>query len=391
MNAPQSKDELNAWLVNLAESVKLREGVEGVYRALWSLHQNPGISTHDWSWHVQIPVPVMAALRRELEKRDVLQQVRTLKTTPQGEDILKRLFGRPKEVSLVCPACDGRGNVLPPQAMPLVERFVDICDERPDPDVSLDQSHATPETGILKALFLLNKGLLGRSLFFMGDDDLISIACYLVREAVYDSHEPLGRIVVADIDNAYLELIQKHSDKRIETFIYDARESLPIELQSCFDVGITDPPYTPNGIQAFAGRCRQSVGDSGRLLLSFPPPGGADYADIQRKLLDIGWRLDEIHPQFNEYEGASMHAHHSTLFVCETFQPLSPDIDSNLRYTSFYTGERKAPGGRYECTMCETRYDVGPGREWKTIDELKQSTCEECGNDRFKRVGSLDS
>ncbi len=386
MKQPESIEELNQWLDQLAKSVKLREGVEGVTRALWSLYQNPGISTHDWSWHVQIPVPVMAALRRELEKRDVLKHVRTLITTPNGEAVLERLFGNPEALPFICSSCQGRGNLLPPQAMEIVEQFAEICDERPDPNVTLDQSHATPETGILKALFLLNKGLLGRSLFFMGDDDLASVACYLVRQQVYSSQEGLGLIASVDIDQPYLKLIENVTKRTVNTYSYDARDNLPKDLSGSFDVALTDPPYTLNGATTFAYRCRQATKDQASFILSMPPPGIDEWWDIQHSLLQMGWSLRETHPQFNEYEGASIHAHSSSLYLWEKSSRPSPEIEIDLRYTSFYTGERRTPSGVYACTLCEAEYDVGLDKAYKTVQELKASGCDECENDRFQRL-----
>ncbi|MBZ0254714.1 bis-aminopropyl spermidine synthase family protein [bacterium] len=388
MKQPETIEELNLWLDELSKAVRLREGVEGVTRALWSLYQNPGISTHDWSWHVQIPVPVMAAMRRELEKRDFLQQVRTLITTPNGDAILERLFGNPGAMPFTCISCQGRGNVLPPQAMPVVEEFASICDERPDPDMTLDQSHATPETGILKALFLLNKGLLGRSLFFMGDDDLTSVACYLVRKQVYQDQKGLGTIASVDIDSPYLDLIREVTKKQVETYQYDAREDLPSDLAGRFDVALTDPPYTLNGASAFAYRCREATKPQGLFVLSMPPPGVDEWWEIQHNLLQMGWSLRETHPQFNEYEGASIHAHASSLYLWEKSSRPSPEIQINLRYTPFYTGERRIPGGKYECTMCSTEYEVGPGKPFASVQELKLRGCDECGNDKFRRVSA---
>ncbi|MDP8245299.1 MAG: bis-aminopropyl spermidine synthase family protein [Candidatus Hinthialibacter antarcticus] len=386
MKQPETIEELNLWLSELAKSVRLREGVEGVTRALWALYQNPGISTHDWSWHVQIPVPVMAALRRELEKRDVLKEVRTLVTTPNGDAVLERLFGNPGAMPFLCSSCQGRGNVLPPQAMQVVEEFAAICDERPDPDMALDQSHATPETGILKALFLLNKGLLGRSLFFMGDDDLTSVACYLVRKQVYQNQDGLGTIAAADIDSPYLDLIQEVTDKSVETLVYDARTDFPSDWQGKFDVALTDPPYTLNGASAFAYRCREATTPQGTFILSMPPPGVDEWWDIQQNLLQMGWSLRETHPQFNEYEGASIHAHASSLYLWEKSSRPSPEIELDLRYTPFYTGERRAPGGTYACTLCGTEYEVGPEKECASVQELKSNGCDECENDKFRRV-----
>lgn len=386
MNRQERARELYEWLADLAHSVKLREGVEGVSRSLWTLYRHEGISTHDWAWHVQIPVPVLAAMRRELEKRDIIKKGNRIFLTGAGKDWLSRLFGRPQDMQVECHACQGRGSVLPSQALAIVEEFADLCDQRPAPDVTLDQSHATPETGVLRAIYLLNKGLLGKRLFFMGDDDLVSVACYLVRRHVYPNPEELGAIVIADVDAEYLNLASEFSDGFIEGRLYDAREPLPAELHGEFGVTVTDPPYTLNGVSAFAHRCAQAASAQGVMLLSMPMPDANSLSQIQRNLLEMGWVLRGVEPHFNEYEGASIHAHTSTLLYFEKSSFSSPEIEGNLRYTDFYTGERRPPSGVYECTACGTLYDVGPEKEYTTVHELKSSGCHECENDRFRRV-----
>ena len=58
-------------------------------------------------------------------------------------------------------------------------------DARPTVDQRLDQSHATAETAVRRALFLYeNDALEGRSVVVLGDDDLTSLAIAVVAEAL---------------------------------------------------------------------------------------------------------------------------------------------------------------------------------------------------------------
>ncbi len=385
-NYNNSTDETNL-LAELADSVRLREGIEGITRAFWIIRSGQARSTHEWSRKLKIPVPVLAALRRELEKRDLLRPGQGLELSDRGRKILDGLFGGMEAPDMNCPSCKGEGRVIPPQAMPVLDEFKTICERRPDVDVTLDQSHATAETGIRKALLLLEKGLLGRSLFFVGDDDLISVACWLVRRRFQRQSGKLNPMCVVDIDRRYLDLIQEVTNGEIAVREYDVRSDLSDDLRGAFMVALTDPAYTVNALTAFCKRAYEALGDPGTLFLSMPIPDTGTLRTIQRNLLDMGWGINEIYPQFNRYYGASIHAHVSSLFICEKDSSIPPEKLFELRYTPFYTGEVRQPGGQYECALCGAVHQVGPSEECKTIQDLKQIGCAECGNSTFHRIG----
>lgn len=377
------------WLSEIAKSIQLREGVEGVIRALWTLYGGKVHSTRDWSAALQIPVPVLAAMRRELERRSILETGPKLRLTETGAATLNALFGEQERLDQTCAVCQGTGRFLPPEAMPVLEEFRAYCDQRPQADVTLDQSHATPETGISKALLLLERGLLARPIFLMGDDDLISIACYLVRKRFIPKADKLGVLAVADIDSRYLELIDKASQREIQVREYDVRNDFPDDWREKFAVALTDPAYTENGITAFSYRCCNALEESGTLLLSMPFPEAPSLSAIQKNLLEMGFAVREILPGFNRYHGASLHASRTNLIIGEKIY-LPPEKSFSLRYTPLYTGEVRLPGSIYACTMCETRYKVGPGTNFLTIQDLKKSSCGECGNEVFRRLSAWD-
>jgi hypothetical protein len=99
---------------------------------------------------------------------------------------------------LVIPA--GLGSVL--------EEFAGICAERPACDVTLDQSHGTPDTGIRRSLVLIEKGLVsGRRVAFLGDDDLVSLALGLVLRTL-GNPAGLTPLLVLDIDERFVSFIR---------------------------------------------------------------------------------------------------------------------------------------------------------------------------------------
>jgi N4-bis(aminopropyl)spermidine synthase len=387
--SPNHTETIKTWLAEIADAISLREGIQGVTKALWELHRENAHTTRHWSRTIHIPVPVLAALRRELEKCGLLEQGDQLKLTPGGKEKLQTIFGTSRCSDTLCPTCHGVTQILPPEAYPVLEQFRELSQTRPEVDVTLDQSHATPESAIRKALFLLNRGALADSIFFLGDDDAISLACLLVRQHFLTSTAPFGRLCVADIDTRYLEYLASISEGRIETIQYDVRHDFPLELTDSFKTVLTDPAYTENGVTLFSYRCIQACQKGGTLLLSMPMFSPNILRNIQLNLLQMGWAISGILPRFNEYVGASVHAHGSCLFICERENEVPPEKSISLRYTPLYTGDMRSPGGVYECTACGNRVTVGPKEEWKTIQQLKQEGCFECENHSFKRIQSV--
>lgn len=388
MNQNETND-FSIDLADLAQAIRLREGVEGVQRALWVLYSQDIPSTRVWSAELRIPVPVLAALRGELERRNVIESGRGYRLTNAGRSWLAEIFSIRETISSTCPSCQGSGRVLPSEIYPILEEFSEICADRPAADVTLDQSHATPETGIRKALMLLEKGLLAEPLLFLGDDDLISVACHLMRRRF--ASENAAEIRVLDIDTRYLDYINTVTSGDVATQQYDVREAIPQDLPGKFKVAFTDPAYTSNALTAFSFRCMQALQKEGLLLLSMPVPDLNTYHHLQKQLISMNFVLQEIHPNFNQYFGASLHAHVSTLFVCQKTVAQEPNESSFLHFSPFYTGETRITGGIYECTLCDTIYKVGPGEEYITVQELKEAGCHECGNTFFRRLGSRSS
>lgn len=377
------------WIADLAKAIQLREGVEGIIRCLWALYGKNIRSTRDWSAAVQIPVPVLAALRKELEKRNILNPGPKLSLHESGFHQLETLFGKQEWIDTSCLACHGTGRFIPPEIMPVLEEFKGLCEKRPNADVTLDQSHATPETGIRKALLLLEKGLLSRPLFLMGDDDFISLACLLIRKRFISNHEKCGTIMVADIDSRYLDSIRALSQEQIQVRHYDIRDELPTDLHDRFSVALTDPAYTENGITVFSYRCQEALETHGTLLLSMPFSDGLALGAIQTHLLNMSFVFREIHIGFNRYHGACLHASQTNLIIAEKIG-LPPEKSIRLRYTPLYTGDIRTPGAIYSCSACNIQYPVGTDCKYLTIHELKKAGCENCGNNVFRRISARD-
>src|SRR5262249_50878194 len=99
----------------------------------------------------------------------------------------------------------------------------------------------------------------------------------------------------------------------------DLRIALPEPLHDRFDLVVTDPPYSPEGVGLFAARGIQAIRrhDSGRLILAygFPPASPALGLKVQRALSSLDLVYEAVLPGFNHYDGAQAIGSRSAQYV----------------------------------------------------------------------------
>ena len=229
----------------IAASMYLKEGEEAVRRVLTQIHRAGKIGTKDLARASRLPIPVTAAIRRELEKAGLVARRGGAVLTKRGEQYVSGVLG----VEL------GQPQAVHKEQGDLVKRLSKYTEMRPPAAPELDQAHATPGTAIKRAKYMQRGGDLdGRRILFLGDDDLTSVAAGLVGNP--------REITVVDIDERILELIEKASTiekSNIECIQHDLRYPLREELLGRFDVFYTDPPYTAEGVKLFLSRGLQAL------------------------------------------------------------------------------------------------------------------------------------
>jgi len=141
----------------------------------------------------------------------------------------------------------------------------EIITGRALPKRSLDQFDATVDTVLRRVQFLEREGALARTkILFLGDYDLTSVA-------VAKKGGP-AEIHVVDIDGDLLSLIQKVADTNhfpIQTHLQDLRLDYPPPLLAAFDVVVTDPPFTLNGVKLFLLHALRALAPNGRIYCCF--------------------------------------------------------------------------------------------------------------------------
>lgn len=197
-----------------------------------------------------------------------------------------------------------RDSNLHPELSP---RFRDIAEKIRElnskiaPQNRFDQAPLMPEASVRKAAYAINRAdVAGKSIACVGDDDLISIVLAL-------SGTPT-RILAIDIDKYLLEAIEEFSEKNnmtIETLQLDLREPIPPPYRNSFDLFITEPPDTVNGITLFVSRgvelLKQGEGMIGYVGISptaCPPRG---LLQIQQNFAHMALLITDRLPKYSDY------------------------------------------------------------------------------------------
>ncbi len=366
----------------VASAVGLQEGPEGVAQVLRLLGASGKQTLKELARSARLPVPVLAAVRHELEARGVLLREGGLLLSPLGEELLRQLGG--PWVPAACPTCSGTSTVVPERYHPVLHELERRWANRPEVDVRLDQSFALPESNLRRTLFALDRGaLLGRRVLFVGDDDAGSVAvALLARELRSEVH-----VAALDIDARVLDYLRSTSEGlRVELIEHDVRQPLPDALRGRYDTVFTDPPYTLPGLELFLSRALEATGGvrGSQLFLSFGhrPPGEA--VRLLDTLSRLGLALAELRPAFNRYEGASVLAGTSDLYHLVATEGAQPSV-TGAQEGGIYSGELRPRSRVYICLGCGASYTVGPGKELQTIEALKAGGCSQCGARRFKQ------
>lgn len=335
-------------LTLIAERAQLAEGTEGVISVLLTMFRFPSLKNKKVSQKTGIAIPALAAVRGELVKADIIEKKNFL--GEKGREWIRKNLGLRFDF-------DPLPNILDvslpkiPDALSSIMKITNILNERPEPDFALDQSHATPNTVINRSLYLLKRGALeGRKIIFLGDDDATSLAVGLLNLA--------EKITVIDIDPNIIDFLSKSASNlsltNYNVIPYDLREPCPTNVINEYDVVVTDPPYTNEGLRLFLKRTQQvlrtSIEINGiphdvigkKCLLCFGNKPPREMLHVQSSILDHGFTFNEMIPYFNIYKGASILGQFSHLYYLQLTRALSSiGNDLSLKLNPIYTSEVK--------------------------------------------------
>src|SRR6478672_3697369 len=241
-------------LKSVAEKAQLREGPQGVedaLRAIYRAQSEPGgepLTARTLARIVRLPVPVVTALRRELEKAGAVEPGPHIALTAEAYETVREEWGWGVTAgeaggstnSVICQSCGGTGiSPSGPQWDAVLAALRRHFKDNPRVDVALDQSHCTPETNLRRVALMYEHGALaGKHVLVLGDDDSVSAAVAMTGKVLSPAGKLARRVIAVDTDNrilTHLRDIAVAEEVLIGLVRHDLRKPLPRDLQGEFD------------------------------------------------------------------------------------------------------------------------------------------------------------
>lgn len=208
-------------------------------------------------------------------------------------------LGKFQGIEARCSCCSGTGYSINEFYSSVLSNYREMCKERPPAIEKFDQGFISEEGVVRRLEFIHERGDIYGRFFVVGDDDLFSIALSLTglpRE-----------VVVVDIDERLVNFINRVSKAKVlnvSAFVYDVQRELPEEFKKSFDVFVTDPVETVEGIKLFLSRgvsTLKGAGCSGYFGLTTLEASRKKWFEIEKMILEMGFVITDIRRRFNVY------------------------------------------------------------------------------------------
>lgn len=206
-----------------------------------------------------------------------------------------------------------------------------------NPKRELDQFFATENTTVKKALVVGKLGLVKlNNIAILGDDDFVSIALTL-------KYKNISEVTVFETDKQLIDkinLVAKDYKLNINCIEYNAKDLIPANFKNKFDLVLTDPPYTDNGIELFLDRAISLIKQNGYVFLnygnSFKTP--EKYIRIQEIFNKYSLFIKNVFYNFNQYNGAVSIGSNSSLYI---LQSTNTTKAGDVSFKNIYTFEER--------------------------------------------------
>ena len=144
------------------------------------------------------------------------------------------------------------------------------------------------------------------------------------------------------MEEAFNSLYLQSSDYNLKINLveFNAKNKIPSQFVNKFDVVLTDPPYTENGIELFLDRCISLLSPHGHIFLNY---GNSlktleKYVRIQEIFNKYNLFIKNCFYNFNQYNGATSIGSNSSLYILQT--TLATKV-SNVSFENIYTFEER--------------------------------------------------
>lgn len=383
---------MNNYLQKVNKSVTIEEGKQAIQNILINIYFKEGISTKELARVNLLPIPVIAAIKKEFIKYELLTQARGVRLTEKGRLFIEEelgFYGLNKELYIKLLSEPWKEHK---EIKEIKEILSKIFINRPQADVTIDQSKCTVDTAIKRAVLCLkNSSLIGKKILCVGDDDLVSIALgFLLKKLFINMECCKTTICVIDIDKRILDYISEVAEGEklpVKCEQVDLRLPLSKKFRKQFDCFFTDPPYTLQGMKLFLSRGVEALKNERgiKIFLSFAHKSQEFELTMQKCFVDMGLTISEILTEFNAYDGAGIIGGVGQMIVLKTTSKIRTLIKTYYK-ESIYTGELKITVRSYICKECGEIIKVGVLEKFKTIEELKVKGCYKCNNSIFHLV-----
>jgi len=380
------------YLETVNKNVNIDEGVQAITNTLINIYFKEGISTKELARKNFLPIPVITAIKKELIKCDLVVQDRGIRLTRKGRGFVEQNLGfYGLNIELYTKLFSESWKDIK-EINEIKESLNEVFINRPQADVTIDQSKCTVDTAIKRAVLCIrNSALIGKRILCLGDDDLVSIALgFLLKKLFNDIRYSKTKIFVIDIDNRildYISSIAKKEELPINSEYVDLRLPLPESFKGQFDCFFTDPPYTLQGMNLFLSRGLEALKNERGLniFLSYAHKSPEFELNMQKCFVDMGLMVSEILTAFNNYDGAEIIGNMGQMIILKTTSS-SKSLIENCYQEPIYTGELKVTVRLYKCKECGEIMKVGFSERFNTIEELKEKGCYKCNNRIFQLI-----
>lgn len=237
----------------------------------------------------------------------------------------------------------------------------DLIKSREKADLDLDQNYVT-EDSIIRRLQVIGDLINGQRVLAIGDGDLTATSI-----AIFGNP---SEVVVTDIDRRLTDLlfeVNMEYDLPVRFVYHDMRIKIIEILLNQYTMIIMEPPHSKAGITVFLSRAMQCIqaGYQDRVFVSVMSSGPIrSFFNEFCKIHNI--KILERHPKINEY----LENREKSDFLRIEFPIYTKPIVKNHWIEPFYSYEENSHIKEYRC-ICHEIIEVGPGKEYKSIDELK--------------------
>lgn len=384
------------YIEEVNRNVNIEEGKKAIENILITIYFKEGVSTKELARNNLLPIPLVAAIKKEFIKKGLVIQDRGTRLTGKGKDFIEKDLGFKKinkdlYIKLLMEPWKEHREIIE-----IKEELKVIFNNRPQVDVTIDQSKSSIDTSLKRAILCLkNHTLIGKRILCLGDDDLVSVALGLLLKKLFNNNINANtRITVMDIDKRILKYISNIAIKEfllIDCECVDFRMPLSNKFKNQFDCLFTDPPYTIEGMNLFLSRGVEALEDNIGLTiyLSYGHKSPNFQLNMQKYFLDMGLAVSEVIDRFNIYEGASIIGNTGQMIVLKTTNMKKVLIEAPYKGV-LYTGELKATVRSYRCKQCGEIIKVGGVEKFNTIEMLKSKGCYKCNGQVFELIQRIN-